>query len=80
MRHEDRQREDMQDVQEELTLKLHVRVENWDAINDTYTHISQWELSKQQEKTLTSILRQLFEHPNTKYSSRLQKKESKNDL
>jgi len=56
-----------------MTLRLHVKVENWDDNADTFTHISQWSLSKEQQKTLTSILRQLFEHPETNYSSRLKK-------
>jgi len=56
-----------------MTLRLHISVENWETETDEYTHISQWELSKIQQKTLTSILRQLFEHPETKYSSRLKR-------
>ena len=56
-----------------MTLKLYVKLENWDDEVDSFTHISQWSLSKKQEKVLTSILRQLFDHPETKYSSRLNK-------
>jgi hypothetical protein len=54
-------------------LRLHVKLENWVDESDDFTHISQWSLSKEHEKTLTSILRQLFEHPETKYSSRLKR-------
>lgn len=60
-----------------MTIRLHVKIENWDDETDTFTHISQWSLTKEQEKTLTSIVRQLFEHPETKYSSRLKRIESK---
>lgn len=60
-----------------MTLRLHVSLENWDDDTDKFTHISQWSLSKEQEKTLTSIVRQLFEHPNIKYSSRLKRIDSK---
>lgn len=54
-------------------MKLNVKVQNWDEEKDTLTHISEWGLSKEHEKALTSILRQMFEHPNTKYSSKLRK-------
>ncbi len=54
-------------------LRLHVSLENWFDETDTYSHISSWSLSKEQEQTLTSIVRQLFEHPNIKYSSRLKR-------
>ncbi len=54
-------------------MKLNVKVENWDQATDTFTHISEWGLSKEHEKTLTSILRQMFEHPDTKYSSKLRR-------
>ena len=56
-----------------MTLKLNVHLENYDMKTDTLTHISEWSLSKEHEKILTSIVRQLFEHPNTKYSSKLRK-------
>ena len=59
-----------------MTLKLFVSIENWEDETDEYTHISQWTLSKEQEKTLTSIVRQLFDHPDTRYSSRLKKRPS----
>ena len=52
-------------------MKLNIAVTNWDESEDTFTHVSQWALSKNHQKILHSILRQLFEHPNTKYSSRL---------
>lgn len=56
-----------------MTLKLFVSIENWEDETDEYTHISQWTLSKKQQKTLVSFVRQLFEHPETKYSSQLKK-------
>ncbi len=54
-------------------MKLNVKLENYDLEADTLTHISEWSLSKEHEKVLTSIVRQMFEHPYTKYSSKLRK-------
>jgi hypothetical protein len=56
-----------------MTLRLNVKLQNLDNDTDTLTHISEWSLSKEHEKVLTSIVRQMFEHPNTKYSSKLRK-------
>lgn len=56
-----------------MILKLNVKLENYDLEADTLTHISEWSLSKEHEKILTSIVRQMFEHPYTKYSSKLRK-------
>lgn len=56
-----------------MTLSLNVKLQNYDLKSDTLTHISEWSLSKEHEKVLTSIVRQMFEHPNTKYSSKLRK-------
>ncbi len=56
-----------------MTLSLNVKLQNYDMKTDTLTHISEWGLSKEHEKALVSILRQMFEHPETKYSSKLRK-------
>lgn len=56
--------------------KLLVSVENWLLDTDKTEHVYVFEITKQHQKTLHSILRQLFEHPETKFSSKLKRIET----
>ncbi len=60
-----------------MTLKLYVSLENWDDKTDNYTHISQWSLSKQNQKQLEQVLRKFYDHPQTSYKVRIFKDEKK---
>ncbi len=53
--------------------RLNVSVEKWFEEEDRLEHIYVFSIDKQHLLTLKSILRQMFDHPNTKYSSKLKR-------
>jgi len=50
---------------------LNVTVEKVCKECDVYEHAFTFQLSKNHRKTLQAVLRQMFDHPNIKYSSKL---------
>ena len=52
---------------------LIVNVDKLCAECDESEHAFTFQLNKNHRETLKSILRQMFDHPNTKYSKRLKK-------
>lgn len=54
-----------------MTLRLHVILENWDDKTDKYSHISQWGLSKKNQKQLEQVLRKFYDHPETSFKVRI---------
>lgn len=57
----------------EPTLRITLNTVKWIDDEENFELISEWGLSKEHQKTLVSIIRQMYDHPNTKYSSRLKK-------
>lgn len=49
-------------------------IEKWNEETDEVSHMYVFSISKNHVKTLHSILRQLYDHPNIEFSSRLLRK------
>ena len=57
---------------------LMITIEKYFEKKDSLERVHTWQISREHRKILDSILRQLYEHPNTKFSSRLTKRRGSN--
>ena len=58
----------------EDSLRLLVTVENWDIELDATSHQCTFEIRKHHLKQLKQVLRQMYDHPASKFSIKMQRK------